>query len=132
MLLENIEINTSKEKFFLEYLILKKPVIDSILTKINKSKTTLSEKPMQVFAQLLFYNDMYKDMEEQQKWDKLFSKAIKDQICETLQMKEHHLNIYISQLRAIGMLHKKTIRKLFTLHPDVSHSLTFKFNLNGH
>jgi len=133
MTLENIEINTSKEKFFLEYLILKKPVVDSILTKINKGKkTTLSEKPMQVFAQLLYYNDQYKDLPEEQRWIKLFDKSVKDKICETLDMKEHHLNIYMSQLRTMGILHKKTIRKYFIVYAGENHSLTFKFKLNGH
>lgn len=133
MTLESIEINTSKEKFFLEYLILKKPVVDSILTKINKGKkTTLSEKPMQVFAQLLFYNNQYKDLQEESRWEKLFNKATKDKICETLEMKEHHLNIYLSQLRSIGILYKKTIRSLFIVYAEDSHSLNFKFKLNGH
>ena len=43
---ETVEIVTSKEKFFLEYLTLKKPIINAILTKINRKKTTLSDRPM--------------------------------------------------------------------------------------
>ncbi len=132
MALENIEINTSKEKFFFEYLILKKPVIDSILTKINKKKVTLSEKPMQVLAQLLYYHDENRDKASDNKWSILFSRSTKEKICDNLGMKEHHLNIYLSQLRSMGILEKKTIRNLFIVYTGDEHSLNFKFRFNGH
>jgi hypothetical protein len=132
MSLESIEINTSREKFFLEYLILKKPVIDSVLTKINKHKISLSEKPMQVLAQLLYYYDTYKDRAEAERWSVLFSKTTKDLICDNLGMKEHHLNIYLSQLRSMGILEKKKIRNWFIVNAEDDHSLNFKFRLNGH
>jgi len=129
---EKIEIKTSKEKFFLEYLILKKPVIDAVLSKINGKKTTLSDVPRTVLAQLLYYNDMYKDMEDEDKWALIFSKETKDKICESLKMKEHHLNIYLSQLRGIKVLHKKKINKPFIVYSNTIHNLNFTFKLNGH
>lgn len=129
---ETIEIVTSKEKFFHEYLILKKPVIDSILTKINKKKTILTDLPLRVLAQLLYYNDHYKDVPLPARWDIVFSKKTKDLICENLEMKEHHLNIYISQLRAIKILNGKTIHSLFIIYTNDSRSLTFTFTINGH
>ena len=133
MATESIEIKTTKEKFFLEYLILKKPVIDSILTKINGGKkTTLSDAPRRVLAQLLYYNDTFKDLTEEEKWGEVFSKVIKDQICEKLDMKEHHLNIYITQLRNLKILDGKTIRKLFIVYSSDMHSLNFKFSINGY
>lgn len=128
---ESIEIKTSKERFFLEYLTLKKPVIDAILSKINKEKVTLSDLPMKVLAQLLYYNDSFKDLPEQQRWDQLFSKETKDQICENLAIPEHHLNIYFSKLRKIKILNGKTISKLFIVYAN-DISLNFKFKLNGH
>jgi len=129
---ESIEIKTSKEKFFLEYLILKKPIIDAILTRINGEKTTLSEVPMKVLAQLLYYNDMYKDLSEEDRLKKVFSKETKDQICEALDMKEHLINIHISSLRKIQVLLKKTINRPFLVYANDEHSLNFKFSINGH
>lgn len=132
MQIETIEIITTKEKFFNEYLILKKPVIDSILTKLNRKKTTLSDMPLRVLAQLLFYNDSFSEMPEETKWNMVFSKDIKDKMCQTLNMKEHHLNIYISQLRALKILEGKTIRKPFIIYSNDNRSLNFTFKLNGH
>ncbi len=129
---ESIVIKTSKEKFFLEYLILKKPIIDTVLTKINGTKIILSSTPRKVLAQLLYYNDMYSSLEETEKWKSVFSKNTKDLICESLGIKEHLLNIYISQLRKIKILDKKTINKLFIVYADTDHILSFKFSINGH
>jgi hypothetical protein len=129
---EAIEITTTKEKFFLEYLLLKKPVIDSILKKVNNDrKATLSDKPLRVLAQLLFFNDQYKDIAESERDKYLFSKEVKEQICLNLKMKEHHLNIYISQLRSLNILSGKKIRQAFIIFAD-DRSLTFTFKLNGH
>jgi hypothetical protein len=132
MQIETIEIVTTKDRFFKEYLILKKPIIDSILTKLNKKKTTLSDMPLRVLAQLLYYNNMYIALPEEQKWSNVFSKETKDKICTSLEMKEHHLNIYISQLRTIKILEGKTIRKIFIVYINDNRSLNFTFKLNGH
>lgn len=129
---ETIEIRTSKEKFFQEYLILKRPVIDSILSKINKKPTILTDIPLKVLAQLLYYNDQYKDMPETERWNTVFSKKTKDEICQTLDMKEHHLNIYISKLREIQVLHGKSIRPLFIVYANDGRALNFTFTVNGH
>lgn len=129
---ETISIVTSKEKFFLEYLTLKKPIIDSVLTKINRKKTTLSDKPLKVLAKLLYYNDLYKDETEDHKWNKVFSKEVKDIIGTDLGLKEHHLNNYISQLRTIKILDGKKIRPLFVIYAKDDLTLNFKFHLNGH
>ena len=129
---ESIEITTSKEKFFLEYLILKKPVIDSMLKKLTGNrKATLSDRPMRVLAQLLYFNDQYKDIPDNDRPDYLFSREVKELICDNLKMKEHHLNIYMSQLRTLKILDGKTINSIFVIFAD-DRSLTFTFKLNGH
>lgn len=134
MVTETIEITTSKEKFFLEYLTLKKPIIDALLTRINKKKTTLSDKPMRVLAELLYQNDKFKGNipDDEVRFSTLFNKKMKDQMSEKLDMKEHHFNIYISQLRSIGIIDGKKIHKLFLISPTETHQLSFKFKLNGH
>lgn len=132
MLSENINITTTKERFFLEYLILKKPAIDSMLRQITgDKKATLSDKPMRVLAQLLYFNDQYKNTPEKERSNYLFSREVKEQICSNLDMKEHHLNIYMSQLRHLGILEGKKIKSIFVILAD-DRSLTFTFKLNGH
>lgn len=128
---ESIEIKTSKEKFFMEYLILKKPVIDAMLSKINGQKTSLSDKPLRVLAQFLYYNDKLKDTPDETRWDILFSKEYKDKIGEALSMKEHHVNIYVSQLRKIHIFNGKKINKLFIVYAN-DRTLNIKFSLNGY
>ena len=132
MFTENINITTTKERFFLEYLILKKPAIDSMLRQITgDKKATLSDKPMRVLAQLLYFNDQYKNTPEKERANYLFSREVKEQICSNLDMKEHHLNIYMSQLRHLGILDGKKIKPIFIVLAD-DRSLTFTFKLNGH
>ena len=128
---EPIEIVTSKRKFFKEYLLLKKPIIDSILTRINNKKTKISEKPMMVFAELLYYNDIYKNETEDRKWAMVFSRDVKVAIMDNLNIKEHVLNNYITYLRHIKILDGKSIRKMFIIYAE-DRELSYKFRINGH
>ena len=129
---ESVEIVTTKEKFFREYLILKKPVIESILYKINRKKTSLSDMPLQILAELLYYNDQYKDEPDERKWGIVFSRDVRMSIAEKFGLKEHQLNNYLSHLRTIKILEGKTIRNIFIVYPDEGRELSFKFRLNGH
>jgi hypothetical protein len=132
MHIENINITTTKERFFLEYLILKKPAIDAMCRQLTgDKKATLSDKPMRVLAQLLYFNDQYKEIPDKERDKYLFSREVKDLMCSNLSMKEHHLNIYISQLRHLGILNGKSIKSIFVILAD-DRSLTFTFKLNGH
>jgi hypothetical protein len=129
---ETINITTTKEKFFLEYLILKKPAIDSMLRQLTGNrKATLSDKPMRVLAQLLYFNDQFKEIPESDRDIHIFSREVKEMICNNLHMKEHHLNIYMSQLRHLGIMDGKKIKPIFIILAD-DRSLTFTFKLNGH
>jgi len=131
MEIETIEIKTSKDKFFLQYLTLKRPVINTILTKINKEPTVLTDIPMQVLAELLWLHDKFINNTEDEKWSLVFSSESKEYIMEKMNMKEHHLNVYFSQLRRIKVLNGKKINKPFMVNA-VDHDLSFKFVLNGH
>jgi len=130
MTVESIEIKTTKEKFFLEYLVLKRPVINAILTKINGHHVVLNDLPMRVLAELLLLNDKYSVLADDVKWTMVFSRESKEHIMKKLRMKEHHLNVYFSQLRKIRILNGKKINKPFIINA-VDHDLSFKFVLNG-
>lgn len=130
---EEINIKTTRERFFQEYLILKKPVIDAALTKLNQGqKTTLSDIPRSVLAQLLYYNDSFRNLDEDSRWKKVFSKEIKALICENLDMKEHYLNVYISKLRDLKIVDGKKIRKYFVIYAEEEQSISFNFKINGY
>jgi len=134
---EEIPIPTTKEKFFLEYLMLMKPVLDSILRKINNGQMInnkapqLNDMPMKVLAQLLYYNDMYQDMADGERFRKVFDYDTKQKIMENLSISEDNLNAYFSQLRKIRILDGKTINQYFVIHPEGStFSQTFIFKIN--
>ena len=82
MEVESIRINTTKEKFFLEYLTLKRPIINAMLTKINGRKTVLNDIPMRVLAELLFLNDKYNDLPDDKKWTVVFSPESREYIID--------------------------------------------------
>ena len=69
-----MKIPTTKEKFFLEYLMIKRPVLNSIIRKINngqqiRGKTPeLHYMPMKVLAQLLYYNDKYRSYPDEDRF----------------------------------------------------------------
>ena len=132
MAIEEITIPTTRQKFFIEYLTLKKPVLDAILTKINKRKTCLSEIPLKIYAQLLYYNDINKNLPEKEKWNIVFGKYTKEIIYNSLNLKEHQLNNYFSMLRKMRILNGRTINKPFIVYSNETQLLSFKFKINGH
>lgn len=130
---EVLNIKTNKENFFYEYLLLKKPVLEIVLSKINNGKKIkLSPKILKVFSILLYYNNLYKDLPDSEKWKQVFSEESKNIIMNALKINIMHLNTYLSILRNIKILDGKSINQAFIIYPEKSYSLTFEFNLNGH
>ena len=132
VLVEEIIIPTTKEKFFLEYITLKKPVLDAILSKINKRKITLNNIPLKIYAYLLYSNDINGHLSDSSKWNKVFGRDTKKTICNMLDLKEHQLNNYFSMLRKMRILNGRTINKPFIIYSADTQLLSFRFNLNGH
>ena len=130
MSIENIEIKTTEDKFFLQYLTLKRPIINIILTKINHKPTFLHDIPMHVLAELLWLNHKYDILAEDEKWKKVFNKDSKGHITKKLNMTDHKLNVYFYQLRKIKILNGRKINRLFIVKA-LDHNLSFKFIFNG-
>lgn len=128
---EVIPIETTGESFFREYLLLKKPLLEYILGVINKRKIIFNTKMIEVLSYLLYYNYIYKDMEEDAKWDMIFNSGTKKQIADKIGISLKNLNTYISLLRSVKVLNEKTINKPFIIYPDKTYELTFKFILNN-
>ena len=114
-----IKIPTSKENFFLEYLIIMKPVLNSIIRKINNGQVLrnkapeLYDMPMRVLAQLLYYHDKFRDQDDEMRSKMVFDYDTKQKIMEHLNISEDGLNSYFSQLRKIRILDGKSINKFF-------------------
>jgi len=131
------EIPTTKEKFFLEYLMIKRPVFNSIIRKLNNGQEfrnklpQLYDMPMKVLAQLLYFNDQYKDLPDEDRFKRVFDYDTKQKIMERLDISEDNLNAYFSQLRKIRILEGKTISKYFVVHPENSvFEVAFKFTIH--
>ena len=128
---EILPISTTPERFFDEYLKLKKPILEYILGQINKKTIILNPKLMQVFAMLLYYNHIYNELPEEEKWKLIFENGTKKHIAEKLNINSRHLNTYLSVLRNIKLLDGKKINKPFIVHPEDEFSLTYKFIINN-
>ena len=124
---EVLEINTTDKDFFLEYLVLKKPVLEMILSTINKKKINLNPKLLHVFALLLYYNYVYSEYEDDVKWKMVFDHSTKQQIMNEVKINDSHLNTYISMMRNMHLLTGKEISKPFIFYPEEGYELTFKF-----
>ena len=128
---EVLEINTTDKDFFLEYLVLKKPVLEMILSIVNKKKINLNPKLLHVFALLLYYNYVYSEYEDDVKWKMVFDHSTKQQIMNEVKINDSHLNTYISMMRNMHLLTGKEISKPFIFYPEEGYELTFKFIFNN-
>lgn len=127
---EVLVINTDNKNFFIEYLTLKKPVLEIILKNLTGKKINLHPKLLNVFAMLLYFNNIYKDMDDRSKWKKVFDYDNKVVIMNEIGLSEGQLNTYLSILRNIKLLTGKQISSPFIFYPDESFDLTFRFNIN--
>jgi len=132
-----IPIPTNKEKFFLEYLMIKKPIFNYILKRLNNGQETPTKAPvlhdmqMRVLAQLLYYNNEYKELSDPQRSKAVFDYEIKQKIMEKLEISEDNLNAYFSQLRKIRILDGKKINPHFVVYPESSSfEVIFQFKID--
>jgi hypothetical protein len=125
---EIFQMATNPKRFFIEYLSLKKPVLEVMLEMVNKKKINLHPKLLHIFALILYYNNLYKDLPEDQRWKKVFDHDTKMQMMNEVGINEGHLNTYISILRNMHLLTGKQISSPFILYPESGFELTFKFN----
>lgn len=128
---EILNIKTSGKKFFLQYLMLKKPVIDMYVSKYTGKQTQVPAKILHVLSLLLYYYNMYSDIDEEDRWYKIFDKKHRDMICSDLDIKDQQLNTYFSMMRGYKIISNNIVNKLFIVMPDNEHELIFKFSING-
>ena len=130
---EKFSFNCSLETFFEHYLRLKRPYINAVLTHIHKKEKRLSDNPLKVLAQLLFYNNFYRNLEETSRWKMVFDYDTKVKICEKLKMPDTHLNSYISQLRRLGIVKDRKVADWYVVYPDADMLMVFNIKVDmGH
>jgi hypothetical protein len=130
---ETIVINTDKVSFFRNYVMIKKPVLESLLSQMNGRKIMLPNKIIDLIALMLFQFSISYDADgdNSELFNHLLSSGSRKLYSEKLNIKTTQLNIYISFMRKIGILSGNTINKYFIVYPNGEEfDLTFKFKLN--
>jgi hypothetical protein len=130
---ETIVINTDKVSFFRNYVMIKKPVLESLLSQMNGRKIMLPNKIIDLIALMLFQFSINYDADgdNSELFNHLLSSGSRKLYSEKLNIKTTQLNIYISFMRKIGILSGNTINKYFIVYPNGEEfDLTFKFKLN--
>lgn len=130
---ETIVINTDKVSFFRNYVMIKKPVLESLLSQMNGRKIMLPNKIIDLIALMLFQFSINYDADgdNSELFNHLLSSGSRKLYSEKLNIKTTQLNIYISFMRKIGILSGNTINKYFIVYPSGEEfDLTFKFKLN--
>lgn len=123
--------NCTVETFFEHYLRLKRPYINAVLTHVNKKESRLTDNPLRVLAQLLYYNNSYRDYDDSTRWKMVFDYDTKMKICSKLNMPDlAHLNSYISQLRRLGIIKKKRIVDWYVVYPEANMKIMFDLKVD--
>lgn len=113
----NINSNTKKE-FFRKYLLI-----------IN---TTIGLRPVarQVFALMLYWNDIYKDLPKDDRNMLLFNKTTRKKILEELKISRASLDNQFTYLRKKEVLLGNTLNPLYEFFYETHNQLLFLFNIN--
>jgi len=127
---EKFSYNCSLESFFAVYLRLKRPYINAVLSHIQEKEKKLNDNPLRVLAQLLYYNNYYKDYDEDIRWKMVFDYDTKMKMCTKLGMPEPHLNSYLSQLRRIGIVNGKRVTDFYVVYPEENMRLVFDMKVD--
>lgn len=129
------EINVNLDNYYKNYLIINRPVIDSILTKINKKHTKITDKLMQMLERLLFYNFhiAYKNpqLTKHERWKLLMDTETKNKICEDMNLKDNkRVNTHLSRLRKLGVIDSQGISDHFEIFPKDT-QITYKIKIHA-
>lgn len=129
---EILQIKTSERKFFLQYLMLKKPIFDMYISNLTGKNEQIPAKLIHVISELLYYNHKYSNLEDNERWEKIFNRNHRSMICSDLNIKDSQLNTYFTMLRNYKVIINNRINKPFIVSPDSKeYELIFKFSLNG-
>jgi hypothetical protein len=115
-----IKIPTTKRLFFRQSLEIMK-----ILPPLDK----LRGKELDLLAELLYYNNLYKDVDEKLRGKLIFDYDTKIAIREYLGLSEYGINNLFTSLRKKNIITKRSIGNTYGI-TDVSPDIVFKFTIN--
>lgn len=128
------EIKTDLDNYYKNYLIINRPVIDSLLSRINKRKVHIPDKPLKLLERLLFYNFhiAYRNngLTKQERWKLITDHGMKKTICKEMGLKDvKRVNTYLSRLRKLGVVKKDGIAEEFEVFPS-NKIIKYKITIN--
>jgi hypothetical protein len=115
-----IEIPTSKRIFFRQSL-----EIIKILPPLNK----LGNRELDLLAELLYYNNLYKNVDEKIRGKLIFDYDTRLSIREYLNINELNLNNLFTSLRKKNIITKRSIGNTYGITEELP-NITFKFKFN--
>lgn len=117
-----LTVNTDDVTFFRQILELL-----SGIPPLNK----LRKRELDLLAMLMYYNYLYKDIDENLRWKIINNTATRKEIHYKLNMKEDIFNNNLSVVRKTGLLDKEgRITPMLCIYPGETFNLEFNFNIN--
>ena len=104
-------------------------VINCTLSK----KGSLTESELEILTYLLYYNDKYKSItEDETRFELLFSPSVKRKMKEEFNVDSQKLETYLNKLRKKGVIaSNNTINPKFIIYPEDTVFISFTFQLNN-
>jgi hypothetical protein len=118
-MLKNIPIKCNDRNFYRYYVELLNPIIK------------LRKKELDVLANLLYYDNKYKDLEDKIRYKIIFDQDTKLEIREALNLSEASLNNNLSELRKKKIIVNNQISKGYRVYPGEDNKLVFNFVINA-
>ena len=84
---------------------------------------------MDVLAELLYYNNEFKDIPEKNRWKIIFDYENKKEIANNLKISVASLGNNLSYLRKRSIIVDNKVVKNLLVYPGKTFNLTFKFNV---
>ena len=118
-MLKKIPIKCTNKNFYRYYVELLNPIIK------------LRKKELDVLAQLLYYDNKYKELEEKIRYKIIFDQDTKLEIREALNLSEASLNNNLSELRKKKIIKDNQITKGYRVYPGEDNQLIFNFVIHA-
>jgi len=116
-----LTIATDERKFFRQFL-----EILSSIPPLNK----LRNRELDILAAMMYYNYLYKDLDDDIRGRVLNSKATKKDVREMLGMSQDVYNNNMSIIRRTGMIEKSgRLANALQVFPGTTYKIEFNFNI---
>lgn len=135
----NIPVTTNRENFFQEFMYLMKPFYETYLSRAKGQPVKISAPgELRIVAYLMYYNDVFKDIEPEQRWIILNDYETNMKIRSKIGMKTAVYHNAIHSLKEKGVFeikeHEgkklKILKNFFHVYPDREVAVNFLFKIN--